>query len=123
MVVVDELVIGTVEIARPGTTPVGPKPTPPAAPTMPVAPPRRAAKVSRSKYYEEHEKILKLLRREMCLTDEEVAAKTGIDIESVKEHRQIMELDEAAIAVQEKENSPICHVDRLAKKLRTLREK
>ena len=83
--------------------------------------------VTRSMFYTQHERILKELRKAgdkgMCLTDKELATITGIDIESVLEHRHILELDEAVKTVQDVENPVVCHVDRLSRVLRKLRER
>jgi len=87
--------------------------------------PRR--EVTKSIFYTQHERVLKELRKAgdkgMCMTDKDLAIITGIDIESVLEHRHILELDEAVKTVQDVENPVVCHVDRLARTLRKLREK
>lgn len=101
---------------------------PPYAPPAeaPLAPSRRE-EVTRSAFYVEHEKIfdetVKAADRGVCKTPKELASITNIDIDSVKEHLSLLELSEAVKPVQDNDNPATCHIDRLAKKLRTLRER
>lgn len=115
---VDVVEIGTVEIPR-GEEPLGV----PGAPTLPAAPSRRA-KVTRSAFYTAHAKVKKEIDKAgkggLCLTPEEIATKTNIDIEDVKEHIEIIKLDEAGAEVHEK-SGVVCSTDGMSKLVETLR--
>jgi len=125
---IEEKVVGSVgigkseETAPTGEAPYYPPYTPPATP--PVAPSRRA-EMTRSQYYTQHEKILKELNREgkrgKCLTPEDIATKTNIDIEDVKEHLSIITLDEAGAEIHEK-SGVVCATDAMQHLVENLRK-
>ena len=122
---IEEKIVATVGVGEtegePGVPYVPPYAPPPA---IPVAP-SRISKVTRSKYYSDHEKILKELNKEgkkgKCLTAEEIAVKTNIDIEDVKAHLSIITLDEAGAEVHEK-SGIICSTDGMSHLVESLRK-
>ena len=63
-------------------------------------------------------------KKYLCPNITDIAAKTGLDEGTVKQHINVMEFDEAVALMQEVDNPPVCSVDglnRLVENLRKLR--
>ena len=80
-------------------------------------------------FFEDHKKIKRVIDHKgyysyQCVTPSEIAEEVGLSEGVVKEHIDVLELDEAAVPMQKGENPAVCSVqglDRLVKKLRELR--
>ena len=118
--VADRTIVGQVSIGRTPTAPVTPPITPPITP--PVTPPVTAT------FLADHKKIRAYLEKEgkkyLCPRIEEIAGTTGIPMDVVQLHIDVMSEDEAIAVVQKGANPAICSVDgmqRLVENLRKLR--
>ena len=115
--VADRTIVGQVSIGRTPTAPVTPPITPPVTPPVITA-----------KFLDEHKKIKKYLEKEgkkyLCPQIDEIAGTTGLSVDVVQLHIDVMDEDEAIAVVQKGANPVVCSVDamqRLVENLRKLR--
>ncbi len=79
-----------------------------------------------SNYVDQHKAVKKVIDRAgykyLCTTPAEIAAETGLPLEIVEEHLELMQIDEAAKYVQKGDNPSICGVDSLHRLVENLRK-
>lgn len=102
-VIIDERDVGTVALGGEPPTPTG--------------------------FLERHKEIKSVIDKKgyynyQCVTPLEIGEELGISEDVVKEHIEVLKIDEAAVSVQKGDNPAICSTDglqRLVDKLRLLR--
>ena len=101
-------------------------PAPPPGPAFVAA--KAPEKEIPTEFLARHRLIKRFIDKEgkkyLCPNITDIATKTGLDEETVKQHINVMEFDEAVALMQEVDNPPVCSVDglnRLVENLRKLR--
>ena len=116
-----DLVEMGVEIVPVGGTPLGP----PTGPPIGELPGPRAKKPET--YLDQHKLVKRVIDKAgykyMCSTPAEIAAATGLPLDTVNEHLALLEIDESAKFVQVGTEDPtICGVDALQRLVESLRK-
>ena len=101
-------------------------PAPPPGPAFVAA--KAPEKEIPTEFLARHRLIKRFIDKEgkkyLCPNITDIATKTGLDEETVKQHINVMEFDEAVALMQAVDNPPVCSVDglnRLVENLRKLR--
>ena len=118
---IDTVEIG-VEIVPEGGTPVGPGGLPSAVTGLPIGGVKKLAS-----YIDDHKAVKKVIDKEgyksRCSSAARIAADTGLPIDVVREHLEIMEVDECARFMETGTEDPmICGIDALQRLVENLRK-
>ena len=120
--VVDTVELG-VEIVPEGGRPIGPPSGVPSAVTgLPVAGVKKMGT-----YIDQHKSVKRIIDKEgyksRCTSAARIAADTGLPIDVVREHLEIMEIDESARFMETGTEDPmVCSIDALQRLVENLRK-
>ena len=117
---IDTVEIG-VEIVPEGGTPVGPS-RPPSVTGLPIGGVKKLAS-----YLDDHKAVKKVIDKEgyksRCSSAARIAADTGLPIDVVREHLEIMEIDESVKYMETGTEDPmVCGIDALQRLVENLRK-
>ena len=118
---IDRVELG-VEIVPEGGTPMGPPGIPIAVTGLPIA---RVKKMG--SYIDEHKSVKRIVDKEgyksRCSSAARIAADTGLPLEVVQEHLEIMQVDECVKYMETGTEDPmICSIDALQRLVENLRK-
>lgn len=118
---IDTVEIG-VEIVPEGGTPMGPPGVPTAVTGLPIAGVKKMGT-----YIDEHKMVKKVIDKEgyksRCSSAARIAADTGLPIDVVREHLEIMEVDESVKYLETGTEDPmVCGIDALQRLVENLRK-
>lgn len=119
--VVDTVELG-VEIVPEGGIPIGPPGEVPSVTGLPIGGVKKVGS-----YLEDHKAVKRVIDKEgyksRCSSAARIAADTGLPLEVVQEHLEIMEIDECAKYMETGTEDPmICGIDALDRLVQNLRK-